>query len=100
MAGAKLHVTHVLYFSGVIYPGKVHSFEFEYKLPLQLPESYEDDICHTEYYLEARLKYENNEHVKHDLVVREDFFVSNPLDLNTVVIPDIRVSWFPISVHM
>ena len=86
-AGAMLTHTPL---SGIIYPGEELVLEFEYKLPVQLPESYGDDICQTEYHLEARVKHDDN--INHDIVVRKEFSVSNPLDLNTVIIPDILVS--------
>lgn len=74
--------------SGIVYP-KEQKFEFQYKLPTPLPENYEDELCLVEYYLEARIKHDNN--VDNDTVARKEFSIINPLDLNEVIIPDIMV---------
>ena len=76
-------------FSGILYPEE-HKFDFQYKLPSALPENYEDELCLIEYYLEARI-YQNASLRDEDIAVRQDFCITNPLDLNNVIIPDVTV---------
>ena len=75
----------MVWVSGVLYP-KEHKFDFQYKLLSSLPENYEDESCLIEYYLEASIKS-----LEEVIEVRKDFFITNPLDLNDVIIPDVTV---------
>lgn len=88
---------HLFSLTGLIKAGS-HEFPFRFHLVPPLPENYKDNICRVEYFVEARLKQDTN--TKRDLKHRQRFQISDPTDLNTVILPDVTVSAVSVCVCM
>ena len=70
-------------------PANVHKLPFQFQLTPPLPESYEDNICQIDYYLEARLKRDTN--TLNDYIAVQEILMLSPINLNEIILPDVTV---------
>jgi hypothetical protein len=75
----------------------VHELPFKFQLISSLPENYEDNVCKIEFFVEARLKLDNN--FANDIWDRKDFQILDPIDLNQLILPDVTVSWVHLQIN-
>ncbi|XP_052766816.1 arrestin domain-containing protein 3-like [Mya arenaria] len=80
------HVREPLLQPGDVVAGETR-LPFRFRLAPPLPENFEDNLCRIEYFVEATLKLDNN--AVHNRSDRKAILVSDPTDLNKIIIPDV-----------